>query len=435
MAETTPQPVSTTPKATEVSEIAEAVSSGKSVPSQKVKIQVSGTGGGFSFDEFNRAIGKDVDAVDEQDEPEVEEGAGELLEKEDPEEETEPKEDEAAEDSEDEEEQEEAKDEADLDEISKEAKKGAVKAFTKDGKSVSLPPDLEIVQNIDGEERRINLREHLNVVAGELTVQSRLGKIGSFREQVEKRRQEIEAVHTNFHNDIQTLVSFAKEGKPDLAICYLAEINGMSPIEMKKQFLKALVAEATKFEGKSEVEIENYYLNLDRKWRERKEQKQREQSDKQSKAQSFVQHVTEELKKENISPDEFTVATNQLRDSGELQGLSNEAAVDRVIEHALYSKHVNMAKSAIGLVDPALVNNKKLFDLLLEHTHPNKFTVEEMAAVVSEYLGEAKTRIASSLSKKVRVPQVQAKSEKQNEAGKKQKTYRSQSDLAKAFGL
>jgi hypothetical protein len=212
-------------------------------------------------------------------------------------------------------------------------------------------------------------------------------------------------------------------------------MNGVSPIQIKRQFLKALVAEASKFEGKSEVEIENYYLNLEKQWREQKEQRLREQTEREARANSFVQRVTEELRKENISPDEFSAATNELRSNGELQGLGQEAALDRVIEHALYVKHFNMAKSAIGLVDANLVNNTKLFNLLLEYTHPNKFTVEEMADVVAEYLGRTKTRIASSLSKKVRVPEVRAKSEKQNEAGKKQRIYRSQGDLQRAFGL
>lgn len=413
---------------------------------EKAVIKVAGTGGGFSFDEFNRALGKETDNTDDREEPEIEEGSGELLD--DPKEATEeprvedkPLEDEE-EDKEAEEEEQEDEKEGDenselkeLEELGKSVRKGGIKAITKDGKPLTLPPDLEIEQNIDGEARRINLREHLNVVAGELTVESRLGKIGSFREQVEKRRQEVEGVHNKFTEDLQTLVSFAKEGKPDLAICFLAEMNGMSPVQMKKQFLKALVAEATKFEGKSEIEIENYYLNLDAQWRDKKAAKQKQKETEQTQASSFVQHVTNELKKEKISPEEFTAISQELKSNGELQGLSQDAALDRVIERALEVKHVSMAKTAIGLVDPQLVNNKKLFELLLAHTHPNKFTVEEMADVLAEYLGKARTRIASSLSRKVRVPQVQARPEKQNGAGKKQKTYRSQGDLQRAFGL
>lgn len=428
-------------------------SNGAAPSGEKVKIEVSQSGGGFSMDEFNRALGRETDNVDEPDEPEMEEGAGELLDSDDPptkekkkapldddgeEEESDEEEgedtDESADDDSDEEEAE-GEESAELEELGKGVKKGAIKAYTKSGKAITLPPDLEIEQVVDGETRKINLREHLNVVAGELTVDSRLGKIGSFREQVETRRKEIEGIHGKFMDDINTLVGFAKEGKPDLAICYLAELNGMSPVQMKKQFLKAIVAEAAKFEGKSEVEIENYYLNLDRQWRDRKEQKQKERNKKQTDANAFVENVTGQLKREKISPEEFTAASQELKGKGELQNLSQDEAIDRVIEHALYSKHVNMAKSAIGLVDAKLVNNKRVFELLLRHTHPNEFTVEEMADVLSEYLGKTKTRIASGLSKKVQHRQVQAKSEKQNEAGKKQRTYRSQGDLGRAFGF
>lgn len=434
-----------TPTATTGSEPAGGSTSGNNGSSsgktEKVNIKVASTGGGFSFDEFNRAMGHETDNVDEPDEPEVEEGSGELLD--DPKEATDeprvedrPSDEEEAEDDEeaDDEEELEEDDDTELDELGKGVKKGGIKAFTKDGKPVTLPPDLEIEQMVDGQPRKINLREHLNVVAGELTVEERLEQVKVFRNQVEERRQGIEQYHNKFQEGLQTMAKFAMDGKPDYAICFLAEMNNMSPVAMRQQFLKTIVAEAAKFEGKSEIEIQNYYLNLDREWREGRDKKKREKDAKQQKADSFVSYVTQELQKENISPDEFTAASQALHSSGELRGLSQDRALDRVIEHALLTKHSTMAKAAIALVDPKLANNPKLIDKLLDATHPNKYTVEEMADVVADYLGKARTRIASSLSKKVRPQQVRAKSERQSEAGKK-KVYRSQGDLQRAFGL
>jgi len=402
---------------------------------ERVKIQVAGTGGSFSFDEFQRATGKETDNVDEDDsDEEQEEGTGELLD--DPTEATDkpiiPDSEEEAEEPSEEEEDALPEDEA-LEALSKETKKG-LKAVTKDGKEITLPPDLEIIHLVDGEPTKINLKEHIGMVAGELAVKNRLGKVMSFREDVERRRVEVENIHADFMGKVNTLVEYAKQGKPDMAICFLAELNGMSPIQMKRHFLGHLVAEANKFEGKSEVEIENYYLALENKWRTDKEAKARERNEKQSKANQFIDHVTAELKKENISPDEFAVASKTLAQNGELKGLSQDASLDRVIEHALATKHVSMAQEAVSSVDPKLVNNQKVLGLLLEHTHPNKFTVQEMAEVLREYLGKTTTRIASSLSKKTPPGKVGHSSEKRNEAGK-QKTYRSQADLARAFGL
>lgn len=413
---------------------------------EKVKIPMTGGSGGFTFDQFNQALG-----IEDAPDPIIEskdnyDGEGELLD-DPPEATTDPKfnvendkniaeEDvESEEPSEEEMVENEEADEIQLEELGKDIKKGGVKAFTKDGKAITLPPDLEIEQVIDGETHKINLREHLNIVAGELTVQSRLSKIGSFQEQLKKERETILSKHEKFNGDIETLVSFAKEGKPDLAICYLAEINGTSPIEMKKKFLQAIVQEATKFEGKSEIEIENYYLNLERQWRDRKEQQRKQKEEDQSKADAFIRHTIEQLKKQNISPEEFSTATQELATYNELNGLNQEDKLGRIIEHALLTKHRSMAKSALELVDPKLVNNKKLFELLLESTHPNKFTVEEMADIVSGYLGKARTQIASSLSKKVSASQIQTKPEKQNGVGKKQKTFRSLAEMQKAFGL
>lgn len=416
------------------------------VKPDRAKIVMPSTGGGFSFDDFNRATGVDVDKVDEPDEPEIEEGSGELLDSDEDQfgekktKKAKADEDEDSDEKGEEEDSEDSKEGDDedtegLDELSASTKKGAIKAFTKDGKEVKLPPDLEIEQMVDGEPVKINLREHLNVVAGELTVQSRLGKISSFREEVEQRRKDIEKEHNKFHGDLKTLIDFTTQGRPELAICYLAELNGMSPIQMKKQFLKSVLAEATKFEGKSEVEIENYYLNLENQWRNRKEKKAKEQSEQQEKANQFVAKVNNILTKENLSPEEFSIASEDLRTKGELDKLERDEALSRVVEHALLIKHVSMARSAIEAVDPKLVKNKKLFNTLLDLTHPNKFTVEEMSAVLKEYLGKASDRIASSLSKKVDPRQVQFKSEKQNGAGNKKKVFKSADDLARAFGL
>ena len=144
--------------------------------------------------------------------------------------------------------------------------------------------------------------------------------------------------------------------------------------------------------------------------------------------------VTQELRRENISPEEFDTAVAQLGQNNELKGLSREGALDRIIEHALLTKHTSMAQSAISLVDPKLKGNRKLFNLLLEHTHPNKFTVEEMADVLRDVLGKTTARIASGLSKKVQ-PRQAVSSEKQKEAGGKKKTFKSPEDLARAFGL
>ena len=422
----------------------ESSSPAPSAKSEKVNISVGGTGGSFSFDEFQRATGQESDNVDDSDSGEEgygeEDGYGELLD--DPAEATDKA---IIEDSGEEDEGEEAEEETEeldpnesealqaLQELSANTRKG-LKAVTKDGTEINLPADLEIIHMVDGEPIKINLKEHIGMVAGELAVKNRLGKIMSFREDVERRRVEVEKVHADFMGKVNTMVEYAKQGRPDLAICFLAELNGMSPIQMKRHFLGHLVAEANKFEGKSEVEVENYYLALENKWRGDRELKAKELTEKQTKANQFIDHVTQELRKENISPDEFAVASKTLAQNGELKGLSQDASLDRVIEHALATKHEGMAQQAIRSVNPKLVNNQKLMSLLLEYTHPNKFTVQEMAKVLREYLGDTTTRIASSLSKKAQPGRVGNISEKRNEAGKN-KTYRSQADLAKAFGL
>ncbi len=286
---------------------------------------------------------------------------------------------------------------------------------------------------VDGEKVKINLKEHMNVIAGELTVQSRLGKVSSFREEVEQRRKGMEAEYSSWTGDVKKVLDYAAKGYPDAAIYLLAEAQGLSPVQMEKALLRSLVAKAKKLEGKSEAEIENHYHILEQKWREKKDEKVRTQTEKQKKASQFASLVTSELRRENISQDDFVAATREMMNGGYLEGLDQEARLGRVIEHALVVKHHGMAAKALQTVDPKLAGNKKVLKLLLESTHPNKFTVEEMADVVREFLGKTTARIASSLSKKARL--TPPRSEKQNEAGKNKKAFTSQQDLAKAFGF
>lgn len=423
--------------------------------SDKVNIKLSGGGGGFSIDEFNRSLGRETDNLDEPDEPETEDGEGELLD--DPEEATtdprvkdipaEEGEDESEEEDSEEEEGDESEEDAETSDEELEAlgkgvgKRNAIKAFTKDGKAITLPPDLEIEQMVDGKLRKINLREHLNVVAGEMTVEDRLREVTEYRNELEGNRQYLATFQQKMHERFATLADAAAKGRPDLALMFIADVTGMSPVQLIRQHRKIIMAEYEKHKDKTPEQWENHYDKLEIAWREKKERQrlaaektQREADAKKTSDDAYTNGVISELKREQISPDEFRAATQELGSKGELQGLSQEARLDRVIEHALLTKHTKMAKSAIKMVNPKLLGNKALFDKLLEATHPNKWTVEEIAGLIREYLGDTTTRIASSLSKKVPPQQVRTKSERQSEAGKK-KVYRSQSDLQRAFGL
>lgn len=421
--------------------------------SDKVNIKLSNTGGQFSLDEFNRSLGRETDNVDEPDEPEMEFGAGELLD--DPEgTTTDPRiEDKPSEESDEEEsdtEEEETDDSEEDTETSDEelealgkgvSKRNAIKAFTKDGKPITLPPDLEIEQMVDGKLRKINLREHLNVVAGEMTVEDRLREVTEFRNELEEARQFLVTRDQKFVEHCGTFAKFASEGRPDKALMYMAEITGQSPVQIVRNFRKIAIGEFNRHKDKTPEQWENYYDKLELKWREDRdrkriaaEQKERDAQTAKTQKDAYTNSVIAELKKENISPDEFDAAHHMLRNKRELEGLSQDAKLDKIIEQALLTKHENMAKSAMRLVNPKLLSNKALFDKLLDVTHPNKWTVEEMAALIKEYIGDTTTRIASSLSKKVSPQQVRTKSERQSEAGTK-KVYRSQGDLQRAFGL
>lgn len=427
-----------------------------SAPAEKPVVNVDSGPGAFSLDEFERVAGikHEPDEVDEPEEHEhvelqnaddkkkgkkpaaltPKEGPSDVDEEDEAGDgEGEPDKGDAT--DEDDEQEDDGKAEEELGKLGAGVKKG-IKAITKDGKEVTLPDDLIIEKMVDGELQKINLKEHLDVVAGELTVNQRLGKVASLREHVETRRKEVEAKVEQFDTNIKSLLEHCKDNKPEMALAFLAELQGESPVQYYRTFLNNIVAAAAKFEGKSDKEIENQFLLWELQWRDKKQTKETERTARRKGAQEFVERVTTALKDNGIDGNEFTAVSAEMKEAGELEGKKPDEQVAAIIAEIQSRGVTKKVNAVLDKVNPKLKDNQKLVELVTLQAETNNFTEEELTDVVKEVLSSESKRIASNLSKRAtgQVTTTGRPPEKKGEAGQK-KTFTSVADMTRSFGL
>lgn len=354
-------------------------------------------------------------------------------EEEETEEPTEEDEEEEVEEEQAEEESEEGK--AEDEESKDKAAKGApVRLLTKDGKEINIPPDAVVEIRVDGKKQKINIKEHLNIVAGELTVNQRLGKVASLQEQVKKTYSEVQRQQEVRREQEEKITKFIEEGKPEYAMCFMAELQGKSPIQLYRQFVANIATQAEKFAEKTPAEIDNYFLDLETKWYKKKDEERRESEKTERSKSEFIEHTNKMLDEWGLGKEHFTAALKSLQEAGKLEGMDGNSARDAIVNHAVAMKHRSLINDGIKKVNPKLLKDEKLLRLLVENTDPKKFDADDIAEIVKEVIGEKGKKIASTLSK--RPGQSTASPEKKNDAKPKEKqVFKSVTDFQKAFGL
>ena len=339
---------------------------------------------------------------------------------------------EETEEEESEEEGEEDAEEESQEETKDKKKKGkAFKVIGKDGKEFSLPDDAIVEKQIDGKMQRIPLKEALNIAAGEITVNQRLSKVASFYEDVKKHSESIQAEQAKVKEREEKVFKYIEENRPDMALVYLAEQSGTSPVAMYRKLLANLATAVQNFEGRTPEQIENHFLNLESQWHKDKEAERRKSEEAAKGYQAFTSKINEMRSSVGVSEEEFVEAVAELEQSKELIKDNPEEAAKSVINHVLHNKHLGLIDGAIKKVNPKLATNQKLVRLVYENTDPIKFTEDDIAEIIREVSGEQAKVVASNLSKKAGVKT--SSPEKKTEV--KPKKYRSLSEMRESFGF
>jgi len=308
-----------------------------------------------------------------------------------------------------------------------------IKAKTKDGKDVTLPEDLVVPWKVDGEVKDIPLKDFMGIVAGELTVNQRLGKLASFKEELKRERDAFIDRKKEDHLEMEKILHLCHQGQPEAALCFLAERAGKSPVSLYKTLLSNVDKAYQVFKDWPTEKIENHFLQLELKHNQEQQDKKEAAEGKKREAHGFLADCEDQRKQNGLSEDEFASSANYLAEKGDFKGLSRSDRLDRTLEQALYVKHLGMVDAAVRKIDPKLLNNENLLREVLRTTNPHDWSVEEIVEVIREVLKGETSRIATNLSKKAPAAS-RAASEKKSEA-KQKKTVRSVSDLGRAFGL
>lgn len=354
----------------------------------------------------------------------------ESIEEEDAEEESE---DESEEEETEEEEEEESDAEEEPEEEAKDKKKKAkgIKITGKDGKEFAIPDDAIVEKQIDGKMQKIPLKEALNIAAGEITVNQRLSKVASFYEDVKKHSESIRAEQETRQAKEAQVLKYIEEERPDMALVYLAEQSGTSPVQMYRKLLANLATAVQNFEGRTPEQIENHFLNLESNWHKDKEAERKKSEASAKGYQAFTSKVNELRESVGVSEEEFVEAVSELEQSKQLNKENPEESAKSVINHVLHNKHIGLIDRAIKKVNPKLANDQKLVRLVYENTNPIKFTEDDIAEIIREVSGEQAKVVASNLSKKTGLKTNQP--EKNTEA--KPKKFRSLQDMRESFGF
>jgi|JI8StandDraft_1071087.scaffolds.fasta_scaffold01277_12 hypothetical protein len=437
--------------------MADENSTGASAPAgatgSETRKVIANTPGNISLDSFlRRTEGKGIDDIKaEEADSEVDAGEEEAQnearssasakereveetpsEDEIPAEEDSEEESEETEEEESEEEGEEDAEEEPQEEAQDKKKKGkAFKVIGKDGKEFSLPDDAIVEKQIDGKMQRIPLKEALNIAAGEITVNQRLSKVASFYEDVKKHSESIQAEQAKVKEREEKVFKYIEENRPDMALVYLAEQSGTSPVAMYRKLLANLATAVQNFEGRTPEQIENHFLNLESQWHKDKESERRKSEEAAKGYQAFTSKINEMRSSVGVSEEEFVEAVAELEQSKQLSKDNPEEAAKSVINHVLHNKHLGLIDGAIKKVNPKLANNQKLVRLVYENTDPIKFTEDDIAEIIREVSGEQAKVVASNLSKKAGVKT--SSPEKKTEV--KPKKYRSLSEMRESFGF
>lgn len=389
------------------------------------------TGGSISVDSFRRSLGE-PDLENEPD-PEPEDKVVE-----DSSEVPDPSQDAAQDltkDGEDEPEPESEEEDKEAGEEDKGAKVPSYSAKTSSGKEFTIPEDAVIFHKVDGEIQEIPLKEHLNIVAGELTVNQRLGKLASYREELKRENESIKTAQKEESDENAKILDAFQKGNTSTAFCMLAEKSGKSPVQMYRSMLAEIDKAYKAFEGWDSDKIENHFLKLEAEWNGEKEKKRVEKETKKQQVDRFLSETDSALKQEGLQVPEFEAAVTLLtkEKAGDWQNWSMEERRDSAIEQALYTKHVSLVAQAVDAINPKLRQDERLISDLLKVTNPHEWSVEDMTKLIRELLGDKAKDVATKLSKRVGGNVASVNSQKKVVA-KPKKSIRTMSDLRSLIG-
>ncbi len=431
-------------------------------PPSEVKINVGGGGAGaFTLEDFNQATGTEIEDLPN---PLLDEEAGEdyvpddELEEsdDDSEDELEDDEDGDTDESEDEDGDDESDDEDGDDDDSEEDEDGeeedsedadepsdvgTISAKTPDGEEYEIPENIIVLQKVDGELQEIPLREHLNIVAGELTVNQRLGKLSSAREEMKKTVEQNNAqMKARLDQDAKLLEHLSK-GQTLEAVMYLADLTGDNPAQILKSMHASVASHLKSFRGKSRADMDNFYLQVERDWERSRSKKRQREDEFKAQESAFISETEALFQEKGITYEQFDAIHSKMIENGDPaleEAQSDPRKIrDVVVRTTIEAKRAIRMIRAIESVNPKLENDAALIRKLEKAIDLLDYDDDQLAELVREHAGEGTKRRASNLSRKAKktnkaVPKKKSDAKAKKLEGKK---LRGMEDLNKAFGF
>lgn len=368
-------------------------------------------GGKIDFDTFERTVGVDYkDAPKDEKKGEVDEA--EETNDEDSTEEGEVHEDE--EDSEEDDQESEDEAEANTKKPSYNAKEITVK--TKNGYT-KLDDDATILCMVDGVEAELPIKDFRNKLVGEATINQRLGKIASDRENLKKEAESQSQNISAFHGIVSNVLERAKEGDFFSALEGLAEELELDPLETYKGMLKQSVIESKKYAGMTPQQIE-YEFNKRKLNKYESQEKQQKEIAEQSKiANTKYEIFVGNYKAVGLTDEEMNLVADKLKGTQDFDSLTVDEKLNLTLREAIIEKKVSLIGGGIDKINPNLRQDVTLLEFLDKNVDIQTMSVDDIAFIVKSYMDAESKQVGQSLSKKVNPSQGASKKQIGNKQG------------------
>lgn len=304
---------------------------------------------------------------------------------------------------------------------------------TADGKQVKLPKDAVILHKVDGELKEINLADAINREVGELTVEQRLSKVANienfYKQEVSKLNSRV-SEREEFLTEVSKL---ATSDKPEAALALIAELQGIPPGQIYKNFVEQGRKWAEHFAkaGLTPEALEAHWNKLDRDYFQSKLQKEKEAQQSKQQNESFARMANDAAREQGVTEAEFIAAAEELvKDNGYVNSRDDNDSIRITIEKALQTKHRSSIDEA--LKGTSVKDKEKLVAQLMKYTNPHEFSVEDLKQLVKEYLKSSDPKLSQKSALTGKSPAQKIGSRENNKMPVK---VRSVTELKRAFGL
>ena len=211
-----------------------------------------------------------------------------------------------------------------------------------------LEPSTAVRVKVDGAYQDVPISDLVNNYAGKVAYDKKFSEVANQRKEVEGLKAQV--AHKDQYvqkviGDVRAIVS-DKTKDPFEAINYLAELAGVSTVELYKRSMETRLDEVSKLLDMTDVERENYFLKKETDYLRNRSEARAKEELQAVESRKFTDQVDQLRGKHNVSEDQFVEAMDELE---QLYGDDPNVKLtpEFVVEYAVQRPYLNKSKELV----------------------------------------------------------------------------------------